>query len=552
MGKHARRSGVGRWIVLAVLLLGLPALVAAGLFVVGGEPWPVVQSAYSCQRKVKVVTATSFAPVLNTIAPALAEADPCVRLQITVADGRGAAALVTEADVWIPDDASWAGAAANLPLARPGEDGKPGPAGAGTIVAQSPIYMVTDARTAGKIRSAGDSWLGLAALLGDGTSGVRMVIRDPGNSGDGLVGAGAMAETVWIKQDMDASALVLSKAYEVTRTLTGPGAALPNKAGEVGLIPEYALIPLLPSLTRDSAVLAGKDFAVALRYPWYPTQKAADDPATAQALVDVLDALNQPAGAAALTAAGLRNPRAAKPNGPPAGAQQLPPLAAEAMPVLKPHHVDHVLATWYIQDRRTDLLMVVDASGSMDDPAPGTRTPLMELVRQGCRSMENLLPDDSRVGLWEFGAQLDPPRDYRPLLAPGPLNAAHRQATVNACGRLKTYSTGTGLYDTILAAYNAAKQTYRPGVPNRVLVFTDGLNQDKSSITLAQLKANLGKAHDAEKPVNLSVVIFGQDKVPVEAIDDALGAVDGYLDTLKEAAEVPAVFIHVAAGGLHG
>jgi hypothetical protein len=35
-------------------------------------------------------------------------------------------------------------------------------------------------------------------------------------------------------------------------------------------------------------------------------------------------------------------------------------------------------------------------------------------------------------------------------------------------------------------------------------------------------------------------------------MDDALGAVDGYLDTLTEAAEVPAVFIHVAAGGLHG
>ena len=127
----------------------------------------------------------------------------------------------TGADVWIPDDGSWAGAAGNVPLARPGEDGKPGPAGAGTIVAESPIYMVTDAQTAGKIRSAGDSWLAWPHLLGDSASGVRMVVRDPGNSGDGLVGAGAMAETVWIKQDMDASALVLSKAYEVTRTVIG-------------------------------------------------------------------------------------------------------------------------------------------------------------------------------------------------------------------------------------------------------------------------------------------------------------------------------------------
>ena len=552
MGKHARRSGAGRWIVLAVLLLGLPALIAAGVFAVGGEPWPSAQSTNSCERKVEVVTATSFAPVLNTIAPALAAADPCVRLEITVADGRGAAALVPEADVWIPDDASWAGAATNVPLARPGEDGKPGPAGAGTVVAQSPIYMVTDAKTAGKIRSAGDSWLGLADLLGDAGSGVRMVVREPGNSGDGLVGAGSMAETVWIKHDMDASALVLSQAYRVTRTVTGLHPALPTKSGEVGLVPEYALVPVLPGLSRDSAVLAGKDYAVSLRYSWFPTTKAADDPAKAEALVDVLDALSKPAGAAALTAAGLRNPRASKPNEAPAGAQQLPTLAAEAMPVLKPHHIDHVLATWYIQDRRTDLLMVVDSSGSMNDPAPGTSTPLMELVRQGCRSMEDLLPDDSRIGLWEFGTQLDPPRDYRPLLASGLLNAEHRQATVDACGRLNARATGTGLYDTILAAYNAAKETYRPGVPNRVLIFTDGLNKDSSSLTLAQLKADLGKAHDPKRPVNLSLAIFGTESAPIEAIDDTLGAVDGYVDTLKRADEVPAVFIHVAAGGLHG
>ena len=38
-----------------LLLLGLPALVAGGVFVVGGEPWPTGQSACQ-QRKVKVVT----------------------------------------------------------------------------------------------------------------------------------------------------------------------------------------------------------------------------------------------------------------------------------------------------------------------------------------------------------------------------------------------------------------------------------------------------------------------------------------------------------------
>ena len=266
----------------------------------------------------------------------------------------------------------------------------------------------------------------------------------------------------------------------------------------------------------------------------------------------MLEALNKPAGAAALTAAGLRNPRAAKnPTGRRPGAQQLPPLAAKAMPVLKPHHVDHVLATWYIQDRRTDLLMVVDASGSMDDPAPGTRTPSWSSSARAAGRWRTCCPTTAGSACGSSALKLDPPRDYRPLLAPGPLNAAHRQATVNACGRLKTDSTGTGLYDTILAAYNAAKETYRPGVPQPGPRLHRRAQPGRVVASLAQLKANLAKAHDPKKPVNLSVVIFGDDDVPVEAIDDALGAVDGYLDTLKEAAEVPAVFIHVAAGGLH-
>jgi hypothetical protein len=551
-GKHARRSGVGRWIVLAILLLGLPALVATGLVVVGGEPWAV--SSTSCQRKVKVVTATSFAPVLNTMTAGLAEAENCLRLEVVVADGRSAPQLVeaTGADLWIPDDASWAGVAADVALARPGEDGTPGPGGAGTVVAESPIYMVTDGKTAGRIRSAGDSWLAFANLLSDPASGVKMVVRDPGTSGDGLVGAGAMAETVWIKEDMDASALILSQAFEVTRTVSGGNPALPEEAGEVGLVPEYALLPLLPTFDRNAALLAGKDYAVSLRYTFYPVQAAADDPARSAALADLLAALNSPPGTAAIGAAGLRNPRAEGEDKAPPEAQRLPSLAKEPMRVLGGHHVDHVLATWYIQDRRTDLLMVVDASGSMDDPVPGTKTPLMQLVRQGCRSLESLLPDDSRVGLWEFGTKLDPPRDYRPLLAPAALNAAHRQATVDACGKLRTRSTGTGLYDTVLGAYTAAKDTVRDGVPNRVLIFTDGLNSDASSITLPQLKAGLAKAHDPARPVYLSVVVFGGGDAPVEAFDDAIGPVDGYLDVLTSAAEVSAVFIHVAAGGLHG
>ena len=126
-----------------------------------------------------------------------------------------------------------------------------------------------------------------------------------------------------------------------------------------------------------------------------------------------------------------------------------------------------------------------------------------------------------------------------------------RQALGGAVNKLAAQETGTGLYDTILAAYTSAKNSYREGVPNQVLVFTDGRNEsDKKTITTAQLAAGLGKVADPKRPILLSVVTFGKASEAKE-IENAMKPVEGYVDVLNTADEVAAVFIHVAAGGLH-
>ncbi|GIF75517.1 hypothetical protein Asi02nite_50350 [Asanoa siamensis] len=544
--------------MFAFLLLGLPALVAAGIVVVRGDGWSALAPGRAaCGQKIKVVAASSFAPVLAALAPDLAKADECVRMDIVVADGRAAPDTVrqTSADLWIPDDTSWVGTAPDLDLARLGPENTIGVGGAGTVVADSPIYMVTDAPTATKLRAAGDSWLALANLL-DTDPGVRLAVREPGTSGDGMVGAGSMAETIWEGQGMDASAQVLSRAYTKTRTVRGGALALPEKPGEVGLVAEYALVPQLSKLGPDGAVLAGTDWRVSLRYTWFPTNAALADEGRAAALGRLLDALATQDGSAAIAAAGLRTPRSDEPDEPPPGAEQLPALAGKQMPYLGAHHVDHVLATWYAEDRQTDLLVVVDVSGSMDDPAPGSDQSLIRLVAEGCAQLENLLPDDSRLGVWEFGAQLDPPRDHRELLPAESLTASHRKATAEVCDGLKTHSNGTKLYETILAAYKSAQDNARKDVPNRVLIFTDGRNQDAGSkLTLPGLTAQLAALADEERPVSLSVVVFGDaeaTKGSSAELEKALEPAQGYVDTLATASEVSAVFIHVAAGGLHG
>ena len=558
MGKHAARSGAVRWTFLTLALLGLPALVAGGVLVARGEGWSPLAADGPCGRKLKVVTASSFAPVLTAVAPGLAAADGCVRMDIVVADGRSAPDTVrqTGADLWIPDDTSWIGTAPGLDVARLGPENSVGRGSAGTVVAETPIYMVTDAPTAAKLRAAGDSWLALARLL-DTDPAVRLAVRDPGTSGDGMVGAGSMAETIWDEAGMDASARVLSRAFAKTRTVRGGDIALPTAPGEVGLVAEYSLIPHLARLDANAAVLAGGDWRVALRYTWFPMNAALADADRATALDRLLDALAAPEGVAAINAAGLRATRSPeRRDAPPRGAEQLPTLAAKTMEFLGAHHVDHVLATWYAEDRQTDLLVVVDVSGSMDDPASGSGQPLMRLVRQGCEELSGLLPDDSRLGIWEFGTQLDPPRDYHVLLPAESLTASHRAATVTTCRALRTKSDGTGLYETILAAYRSAQENHRRDVPNRILVFTDGRNEDAgSTLTLPSLTSALESAADEDRPVSLSVVVFGAGEATKQIAADlekALEPIEGYVDTLSTADEVSAVFIHVAAGGLHG
>ena len=132
-------------------------------------------------------------------------------LDVTVADGRGAAARAAalDADLWIPDDAAWRGAPDRLALA----DAPP----AGAVLATSPVYLVSDADTAARITEAGGGWNALAGLVTAPGSRVRLVAHEPGASGDGLLALGAVGEAVWLADGMDASADALSVAFPRTR-----------------------------------------------------------------------------------------------------------------------------------------------------------------------------------------------------------------------------------------------------------------------------------------------------------------------------------------------
>ena len=113
-----------------------------------------------------------------------------------------------------------------------------------------------------------------------------------------------------------------------------------------------------------------------------------------------------------------------------------------------------------------------------------------------------------------------------------------------AIASVKPQHTGTGLYDTILAAYTAARDHYAPGTSNQIMVFTDGINaDDRGSISRKELVRRLERAKDPRRPVQLSVVGFGKP-AELQALGTALAPVGAYVEPLQSAPQVEAMSIH--------
>ena len=104
-----------------------------------------------------------------------------------------------------------------------------------------------------------------------------------------------------------------------------------------------------------------------------------------------------------------------------------------------------------------------------------------------------------------------------------PLTAARSElsATTTKLGPKK--GGGTGLYDTVLAAYREVQRDYVPGRINSVILFTDGKNENKDGISRAQLLSELKRLADPKRPVRLVIIGIGNevDRQELEAITTA-------------------------------
>src|SRR5207244_2703100 len=90
--------------------------------------------------------------------------------------------------------------------------------------------------------------------------------------------------------------------------------------------------------------------------------------------------------------------------------------------VLLPDSVSQSITTWTALTRPTNVLIVLDVSGSMSTAVSGTGKTRLTLAKEAARSAVTLFGADTRVGLWIFSTKLEGTRDYRQLVQIGPLS----------------------------------------------------------------------------------------------------------------------------------
>ncbi|MGI5201029.1 substrate-binding domain-containing protein [Spirillospora sp. CA-108201] len=467
----------------------------------------------------------------------------CARARVRAADpaavatllsGKGVAGVARRPDVWIPDSSLWTELA--------GGSGRTRAAG----IASTPIVLAAPRGLAAQLRDLGaperPSWKELLAAAGtasgsgrdpaagDGTAAgggtgvipprlLRLQVPDPARSATGLgslILAGALlgdapggeaSFTGAVRTIREGVAVSVAAEFDA---FAASGQGDPGRY-PVAMAPEQAVFAHNARRPAEPAVAVYP--AEGTVYLDYPVTVLAQDRAKESAARSLEKALADRATRDDLRRLGFRAPGGSAPASfsPRTGLDPRPPRALPGTPGAD---VRRVMQSWAQLSLSIRMLSIIDVSGSMDEEvAPGV-TRLQSTVRTAQGGLA-LLPDDSELGQWIFSTDLRGDRDWRELVGVGPLNerlgsATRRQRVLSAFARIRVKEHGdTGLYDTVMAAFDYMKRTYKPEYVNSVLLWTDGRNEDPHGPSLEETLDHMRREYDPERPVQVNMLGYG-------------------------------------------
>lgn len=476
------------------------------------------------------------------MALAVADAGGVVLTGLTPLVRAGGAApmpRVAVPDVWVPDSSAW------LVRVRGAGSGLVPPQA--PSIATSPVVLAMPEPLAGTVGwpSAEVTWSGLLQRLAPG-SGMRIGIVEPNRDAAGLSGLVALdgaAAATGAAADQ-ATVAVMRALFQNQFADTGqllnrfPKSSAPEVLGATlaaAPLPEYLLLGYnagAPAV-RLAAVHV-TPAPIALDYPY------AVLPGIAADRVRLADELRYHLAGedfrARLSTANLRGPDGTAHFAAPAGT----PLTTA------PGHVDgaalnQTLSTWISVTRPARMLAIIDVSGSMAQSVSAAAGTRMDVAIEAARQGLALFDDSWQVGLWIFSTRLSGDKDYRELL-PITSMAVQKRALEAALGTIKPVPNGgTGLYDTVLAAYRTVQTNWDPAFVNSIVLLTDGRDEDRNSIGLDALLDQLQTIRDDQRPVQVIAIGIG-DEVSQEELERITNTTGGGTFIARDPSAIGAIF----------
>jgi len=185
--------------------------------------------------------------------------------------------------------------------------------------------------------------------------------------------------------------------------------------------------------------------------------------------------------------------------------------------------LDVVRESWLANKRRTNVMLVVDTSGSMEGDK-------IDNVKQALTTfLDQIKSDQERVGLIEFY------NNVTELVQISELKN-NRSALVHAVDGLDA-GGNTALLDGVSAAYDRLQQLNDPSRINAIVVMTDG-KENASAISLSQLVARLQNGNQRGVPVVIFAIAYGNDADmnTLQAMSNATGGqtLVGSVETIRQ------------------
>ncbi|TMR38476.1 VWA domain-containing protein [Nonomuraea zeae] len=493
----------------------------------------------------RVVATPDIQPALNKIAGNYNKAmhsidSKCV--EVTVAKeaaartANGLAAGKVTADFWVADSSLL------LESIRKTPAGQALPEVEGSI-ATSPVVLAAAKSAAAKLAdSLQPSWVNMIAAAnvanvdGPGRK-VRVLALDPQKNSAGLAAllaaAGSAKEA---GQDKALVGALKELSGQMASDSTALLASLTVKSGSkvpIGVTSEQAIYAHNTKKPEAPVVaLYPKEGTLSLDYPVTVLTK---DPAVLKAATDFKQDLATESAKKTLRAAGFRSSDG-KAGDALSKDKGFVPDTPQALEPPDGATVARMVQTWSRLNLGTRLLTLLDVSGTMALPVPGTNMTRMQAINKIATEGLGLFPAGSEMGLWTFSTHLNGQgRDWKELVSVGPLSesidgALRKEVLARTFSQIQAKATGdTGLNDTVKAAYAQLTKSYQEDKINTLLILTDGAGNDDpdGGVKNGELLQFLKKTYNPKRPISILLIAFGpeaeQGKQQMDALAKATG-----------------------------